>query len=66
MNYYFKFQGNIEDGNAICNIAENFQFSTKPVKMIIPSTYCTESNDVISIERKVFNKLKRDNLIEYR
>ena len=62
---YIKFQGNIENNNAICNVAECSQFSTKPTQMIIPSEYCTESNDVISIERRVFDKLRRNGLIQF-
>ena len=66
METTFKFLGNIENGNAICNVAETSQFSNKPIQMIIPSQYCSEEfGDIISIEKKVFNRLKRNGSIQY-
>lgn len=66
MKTTFKFLGNIENGGAICNVAETSQFSDKPTQMIIPAQYCTESNDIIIIEKKVFNRLKINGVIKYR
>jgi len=62
---FFKFLGNIENDNAICNVSENCQFSTKPTTMTIPAQYCTEVDDTIIIDKKVFNRLKRANVIKF-
>lgn len=62
---FLKFQGNIENGIAICNISENCKNSTKANRMYIPSEFCTEENDIIFIEKKTFKSIEKKGIILY-
>ena len=63
---YFKFNGNIENNIAVCNISECSKYSDKPNIMMFDASYCTESDGTIYISKKQFLAIDKKKLITYK
>jgi len=66
METIYKFKGNIEGKEAICNVSECTFQSNKPNVMILPADMCTEESGIIKITKRDFNWLAKNHKIVYK